>query len=86
MIKLELLVFGIVITFHPDDTHNATIVSDMHEPIEEQEGEESIGFEAGVNAIESMVLAHFCAGIDVTLPEYLEGIETAYNALGNYYS
>ena len=86
MIELKLPTFGIVITYHPDDTDNATIVSDMHEPIEEQEGEESIGFKGAVNAIESMVLAHFCAGVDVTLPEYLEGIETAYTAASNYYS
>ena len=33
-------------------------------------------FGAAVDAIESMVLAHACAGIDVTDPRYVEGLRT----------
>ncbi len=36
-----------------------------------------------VNAIESLVLAHACAGIDIESPAYIEGIETAVEAAGN---
>lgn len=39
---------------------------------------------AGVDAIESLVLAHAVAGIDVTSPAYLEGLETAVEALTNH--
>ena len=37
-----------------------------------------------VDAITSLILAHAEAGIDVTTPAYLEGIETAVQACGNY--
>ena len=36
-----------------------------------------------VNAIESLVLAHACAGIDIESPAYIEGIETAVEAASN---
>ena len=36
-----------------------------------------------LDGIESMILAHSCADIDVTTPEYLEGIETAVQAAEN---
>lgn len=35
---------------------------------------------AAVNALESLILAHAVAGIDVETPAYMEGIETAINA------
>jgi hypothetical protein len=38
---------------------------------------------AALNAIESIVLAHAIAGVDVTTPAYLEGIETAVDAISN---
>ena len=40
-------------------------------------------FKAAVDALEAIILAHFCAGIDITTPAYLEGIETAYIAIVN---
>jgi hypothetical protein len=33
-----------------------------------------------VDGIESLILAHACAGIDITTPAYIEGIETAVQA------
>jgi hypothetical protein len=36
----------------------------------------------GMRAIESLVLAHACAGIDVADHKYIEGIQTAIEALG----
>lgn len=38
---------------------------------------------AAVDAIESMILGHAIAGIDIDSPAYIEGIETANNALMN---
>lgn len=38
---------------------------------------------AAAHTIESMVLAHWCAGVDVTDPAYKEGIETTYLAIAN---
>lgn len=39
-------------------------------------------FNAQMDAVESMILAHACAGIDVNSPAYTEGIETAATACG----
>jgi len=38
---------------------------------------------AAYSGLESMVLAHACAGIDVEDPAYLEGVETAFEAIEN---
>lgn len=40
-------------------------------------------YTAAIDALESLILAHACAGIDITSPAYLEGIETAVDAIVN---
>jgi hypothetical protein len=40
-------------------------------------------FNAAMDAIESLVLAHVCAGIDVTDPRYVEGLRTCIDACEN---
>ncbi len=40
-------------------------------------------FNSCIDAIEAVILAHACAGIDVKSPAYLEGIETAQYAISN---
>lgn len=39
--------------------------------------------ETAVDVIESLVLAHACAGIDIQTPAYIKGIETTVDALAN---
>ena len=39
--------------------------------------------ETAVDVIESLVLAHACAGVDVQTPAYVKGIETTVEALAN---
>ena len=80
---LELGCFGLVITYSANEG-SAVIESDMLEEGCNEEGcnEE---YKAAVYAIESIVLAHFQAGVDVTTPAYIEGIETAYLAIANRY-
>ena len=75
MNTLHLNVFGITISH--ENTNNASISSDMGE----QDSNIDLAFNAGVKAIESMVLSHFIAGVDVSSPNYLEGIETAFDGL-----
>jgi hypothetical protein len=36
-----------------------------------------------IDVVESMVLAHACAGIDIESPAYVEGIETTVDKLSN---
>lgn len=40
----------------------------------------------GESAIESMILAHAIAGVDVESPAYIEGIETAIDAVINEFA
>lgn len=43
-------------------------------------------FNGALGAVESLILAHACAGLDVHSPAYLEGVETVINTLGNEFS
>lgn len=81
MATMELGVVGITLTFNEDDLSGASITSDM----KEVETSENAAFNAGVDGLESLVLAHFCAGTDICSPDYKEGIETAYAALCNHH-
>lgn len=49
------------------------------------EGETSPEIIGAFNALESLTLAHFCAGVDIESPAYLEGFETALNAIVNQF-
>lgn len=78
MKELKLNVFGIVIGWDGKDRKGASISSSMKE-----DDPACYAFNAAVDGLESMILAHFCAGMDVTEPAYLEGVVTAYEAIGN---
>jgi len=39
---------------------------------------------AVVDALESLILAHACAGLDISSPAYVEGLRTCLEALGNH--
>lgn len=80
MQTLNLNCFGLQITWNGTDRGGAAIISTM----KEEDTAQNEQFNAGVDALESLVLAHFCAGIDVASPAYLQGIETAYEQLGNH--
>jgi hypothetical protein len=41
-------------------------------------------FNAAIDGLEALILAHACAGVDITSPAYIEGIETAADAIGNH--
>ena len=45
--------------------------------------EEDELYNAAIDGIESMILAHACAGIDINSPEYIEGIKTAVESCSN---
>lgn len=65
IIKLDA--FGIVVTLTGDE--GGSITSTLKEGHAE--------YDSVIDGIESMILAHAIAGIDVNSPSYLEGIETA---------
>jgi len=75
---IKLPCFDIVVEL--DGEGYGQITSCLHEdiPIMTEEDKE---FHAAMDAIESIVMAHAVAGIDIEIPAYLEGIETAVNAI-----
>lgn len=83
METIKLPTFEITITHESRDKNGASITSNLKATPETNENME---FNAAMDGVESMVLAHFCAGIDVSSPAYLEGIETAVNAAGQSFS
>lgn len=78
--EIRVPVGGMVIELHKDDEGETagTITSEL------LDGVEAGGqLAAAIDAIESMVLAHACAGIDIESPAYLEGLDVALGAMFN---
>lgn len=48
-----------------------------------EDNDEDQDYNLAIDGIESLILAHACAGIDIESPAYLEGIETAVEAAAN---
>jgi hypothetical protein len=82
--EIRLPCFGIGIHLNRDDRPAApttgTITSDLHIP---GRGTAVRAFNAAVDGVESLILAHACAGVDVEAAAYIEGIETAVIAISN---
>lgn len=95
MIDERLIVlpcYGIMVTlsdwnWRTKRAGGGSIESSLHEAVE-QEGDDEEQAQVAVynrqlDAIESMILAHAIAGIDVASPAYVEGITTAVEACAN---
>lgn len=78
MRKINLPVYGIRITI--DKNGLGSISSNLHGDDEDFESSE---FDAAINALESMILACACSGVDIEAPAFLEAIETALEAIQN---
>jgi hypothetical protein len=74
---VQLPCYGILVNFASDG--KGAIVSDL----KEEDTEENREYNAAIDGIESLILAHAIAGIDITAPAYVEGIETAVEAASN---
>ncbi len=74
---IRLPIYSIVVDIHEG---SGSIASDLHE------GEsEDVELSAALHTIESMILAHACAGVDITTPAYIDGIQTTVDAVLNEY-
>ena len=84
--QLRLPCYGIIIRLHREGTSTklgtGTISSDLKEPV--RTAADSL-YHAAIDGLESLILAHACAGVDVQSPAYLEGIETAVDAVVNHF-
>lgn len=77
---IELPCFGIRIELTDDF---ATITSELKDD-DNPDGEDNTLYDATVDGIESMIMAHACEGIDVKSPRYVEGIKIAVQAAANH--
>ena len=77
---IKLPCYGIVVTFAAGESgelrsdlqrHDSTLATDD-------------ALVSPIDGIESMILAHAIAGVDIESPAYLEGIETAVEAVANH--
>ena len=98
---IELPIYNFVITLHDPDTDNpgtscgGTISSALQDDFVDYPANDKNPAEdyypflthyiSAADTIESMVLAHACAGVDVESPAYLEGLETAIEAVYHRY-
>ena len=82
--EIRLSCFGITIRLdHESDVTTpgrGRIFSQLKEPAVDGA---AMLFNAAIDGLEALILAHACGGIDVTTPAYVEGIETAVEAVGN---
>lgn len=70
-------IIGIMLTSPDNEGKRAGTISTM---LQDPEAEES---DPAIDAIESLILAHACAGVDVESDSYVEGINTALEAIDN---
>ena len=87
MKTIDLPVFGITVTI-TEDGGGASLSSDLKDnsgAVTLEESEQIESYNSAMDGIESMILAHACAGIDIESPEYLEGIETAVLSCGSQF-
>jgi hypothetical protein len=81
--KIELPCYGITLTLVRENgakkPGSGSIVSDLHTA----ETAANRQYNAAIDGLESLILAHACAGVDVESPAYVEGIETAVDAIAN---
>jgi hypothetical protein len=75
---IETGVYGIKVTVYEDGVCGQ-IVSELHDCADDS----SVEYNAAIDGLESLILAHACAGIDIASPAYLEGIEAAVEAIAN---
>jgi hypothetical protein len=83
---IRLSCFGIEVAL--DGKGAGTIKSDLIDDADLENPKDAVDvteYTAAVNAIESLILAHACAGIDISSLAYIEGIETAVDKVLNEY-
>jgi hypothetical protein len=81
---IRLPCYGITITLvrenGADKPGSGVIASDLRAG----QGAADRQYNAAIDGLEALILAHACAGVDVKSPAYIEGIETAVEAIANH--
>lgn len=78
---IRLPCYGITLTLAREngveEPGSGSIVSDLRDP----RTAANQHYNAAIDGLESLIVAHACAGVDVESPAYVEGIETAVDAI-----
>ena len=82
---MKTIILGIGIVVKLDGKGGGDITSTLKDTDNTSEDEELSQFQynLAIDGIESLILAHACAGVDIQTPEYIVGIETAVDACAN---
>ena len=80
--------YGIIVTVVPGGSQNAASISSelKNHLIGDEPTSFGLELEGAINALESLILAHAVAGIDVASPAYVESLRSSLEAISNYYS
>jgi len=79
--KIKIRVGSDTITLQLDERGGGTSSSTLHITEADQ-----ASYNASIDGLESLVLAHACAGINVEDPRYVAGIATALEAISNHHT
>lgn len=84
--RIRLPCYGITVTLVrgnvADKPGSGSIASDLR-AVETAANRQ---YNAAIDGLEALILAHACVGVDVESPAYVEGIETAVEAIVNHVS
>tara|TARA_Y100000310_G_scaffold111606_1_gene110006 strand:- start:12285 stop:12557 length:273 start_codon:yes stop_codon:yes gene_type:complete len=90
MKTIKLPCHGIVVKVGSGSPASCVITSDLKEDpsvaIADSERQDIEAFNSCMDVVESMILGHAFAGIDISSPAYLEGIESTVEKFANLYS
>ena len=81
MKTFDLGIYNIVVTV--DENNIGEITSSL---LNQNDCDNLDEYVAAINAIESIILAHACAGIDIASKEYINGAQTSLDVIANIYS
>jgi hypothetical protein len=87
-IVLNVLGVRIDVTLVPvSDTNDAKFIGEISSNLKDRQSETDAAddevWDACVDGIESLILGHACAGVNIESQEYIEGLTTAIEAVQN---
>lgn len=88
MKTIEIRAGSDTITLQLDGRGGGTSSSTLHitEADEDFGAEYQTSYNSTIDGLESLVLAHACAGVDVEDPRYVAGIAAALEAISNHHT
>jgi hypothetical protein len=79
MKDIRLPIGGHEVIIHLTGDGGGSIQSDLKDYEDEDAGD----YNSAIDGIESLILAHACAGVDIVSKAYVEGLQSALDAIAN---